>query len=61
MLVPYTGYIHEECDMALKALERRGYKVSFERRYLFARLPDGQQVVVPVEQLHVNAIPSNIN
>ncbi len=41
--------------------ERRGYKVSFERRFLFAQLPDGQQVAVPVDQVHVNPIPVSIN
>jgi hypothetical protein len=41
--------------------ERRGYKVSLERRYVFARLPDGQQVVVPVEQFHVNPVPVSMN
>jgi len=41
--------------------ERRGYKVFLERRYVFARLPDGQQVAVPVAQLHVNPVPVNIN
>jgi hypothetical protein len=41
--------------------ERQGYKVSFERRFLFARLPDGQQVAVPVDQVHVNPIPVSIN
>jgi hypothetical protein len=41
--------------------ERRGYKVSLERRYVFARLPDGQRVVVPVEQLHLNPVPVSIN
>jgi hypothetical protein len=41
--------------------ERRGYKVSLERRYVFARLPDGRQVAVPVEQVHVNPVPVSIN
>jgi hypothetical protein len=41
--------------------ERRGYKVSLVRRYVFARLPDGRQVAVPVEQVHVNPVPVSIN
>jgi hypothetical protein len=41
--------------------ERRGYKVSLERRYVFARLPGGQRVVVPVEQFHVNPVAVSIN
>lgn len=27
ILVPFTGFIHQECDSALKELERRGYQV----------------------------------
>jgi hypothetical protein len=42
-------------------LERRGFKVSLERRYVFARLPDGRQVALPVEQIHVNPVPISIN
>jgi hypothetical protein len=41
--------------------ERRGYDVSVERRYLFAKLPDGQRVAVPVEQVRVNPKPIHIN
>jgi hypothetical protein len=48
-------------DYLRKQWERRGYKVSFERRYLFARLPDGRQIVVPVEQLNVNPTRVQIN
>ncbi|MGE5191361.1 MAG: hypothetical protein ACM3U2_02595 [Deltaproteobacteria bacterium] len=48
-------------DYVRQQWERRGYKVSLERRYVFARLPDGQQVVVPVEQFHVNPVPVVIN
>jgi hypothetical protein len=40
--------------------ERQGYKVALERRYLFAKLPDGQQVVVPVEQVVVNHTPPTV-
>jgi len=48
-------------DYVRQQWERRGYKVSFERRYLFARLPDGRQIVVPVEQLIVNPTRVQIN
>ena len=41
--------------------ERRGYKVSLERRYVFARLPGGQKVAVPVEQFHVNPVRLSMN
>jgi hypothetical protein len=41
--------------------ERRGYKVSLERRYVFARLPDGRKVALPIEQVHVNPVPVSIN
>jgi hypothetical protein len=27
ILVPFSGFIHQDCDMALKELERRGYEV----------------------------------
>lgn len=47
-------YVRQQC-------ERRGFKPSVERRYLFARLPDGRQVVVPVDQLQLNPIPLTIN
>ena len=30
VLVPYLGYIHQECDQSLKELERRGYQVRRE-------------------------------
>jgi hypothetical protein len=48
-------------DYVRQQWERRGYNVSVERRFLFAKLADGQQVVVPVEQLHVNPVPVHIN
>jgi len=41
--------------------ERRGYDVSVERRFLLAKLPGGQQVAVPVEQLRLNPKPIHIN
>ncbi|HLJ12269.1 MAG TPA: hypothetical protein VKU82_13830 [Planctomycetaceae bacterium] len=48
-------------DYVKQQWQRRGYNVSLERRYLFARLPDGQSVVVPVEKLNVNRIPLVVN
>src|SRR5436189_691179 len=43
-------------DYVRQQWERRGYKVSLERRFLFAKLADGQKVVVPVDQLRVNPL-----
>lgn len=40
--------------------ERAGYQLSVERRYLFAKLSDGQQVVVPVEQIVVNQVSPQV-
>lgn len=48
-------------DYVRQQWERRGYKVSLERRFLFARLADGQKVVVPVDQLRVNPLPTHVN
>jgi hypothetical protein len=41
--------------------ERRGYQVHLERRYVFARLPGGQQVAVPIEQYSLKHVPPQIN
>jgi hypothetical protein len=51
----------EISDYVRQQLERRGFKVSLERRFMFARLADGQKVVVPVDQLRVNPLPIHIN
>jgi hypothetical protein len=40
--------------------ERRGYRLSTQRRYLFAHLPDGREAVVPVEQVFVHPIPRQV-
>ena len=40
--------------------ERRGFELTTERRYLFARLADGQQVVVPVDQVLVHSVPQKV-
>ncbi len=36
--------------------ERRGFQLDTQRRYLLARLPDGEQIAVPVEQVHLNYV-----
>ena len=41
--------------------ERRGYRLDVERRYLFAKLPGGEEVAVPVEQYLIRPIPQRIN
>jgi hypothetical protein len=56
-----TAHPAEIPEYVRRQWERRGYNVSFERRYLFARLPDGQQVAVPVEQLQLNPTLAQIN
>jgi|SRR5262245_44294353 len=40
-------------DYERKQWERRGFELSEERRYLPARLPDGREVVVPVNKVHL--------
>jgi hypothetical protein len=44
-----------------KQWERRGYQLDTERRYLFATLPSGKTVVVPIEQLYVKQVRAEIN
>ncbi len=55
-----AGSFKELSDYERQQWERRGYKLSRERRYLFAKLPDGQQVVVPVDQILVNHVPPKV-
>ena len=43
-----------------KQWERRGIHFDRQRRYLFATLPSGESVVVPVERLHVKHVESEI-
>jgi hypothetical protein len=40
--------------------ERRGYTFDAERRYLLARLPDGEQVAVPIERLLVSFVGNKV-
>jgi hypothetical protein len=51
---PVSDYLRQQ-------LERRGYQLLLERRYVFARLPSGQQVAVPIEQYSVKHVPPQIN
>jgi hypothetical protein len=48
-------------DYVRQQWERRGYRLDVERRYLFAKLPDGEPVAVPVEQYFIKRIPPKIN
>ena len=43
ILVPFSGFIHQECDDALKELERRGYRV--RRVGGFAAIDQGRNVI----------------
>ena len=47
-------------DYVRKQWERRGYRLTAERRYLFAKLPSGQQIVVPIDRLIANPLPSTV-
>jgi len=44
-------------DYERKQWERRGFELIEERRYLPARLPDGREVVVPVNKVHMRFKP----
>jgi hypothetical protein len=57
-----SHHAHEPVsDYVRQQFERRGYQLQLERRYLFARLPSGQQVAVPVDQYSVKRVPPQIN
>ena len=47
-------------DYVRQQWERRGYRLTAERRYLFAKLPSGQQVVVPIDRLVANPLPATV-
>lgn len=47
-------------DYVRQQWERRGYRLTAERRYLFAKLPSGQQIVVPIDRLIANPLPSTV-
>ncbi|HUG91270.1 MAG TPA: hypothetical protein VML55_10575 [Planctomycetaceae bacterium] len=40
--------------------ERRGFRIDSQRRYVLARLPDGEQVAVPVEHINVSPLPTQV-
>jgi hypothetical protein len=48
-------------DYVRQQWRRRGYDLVVHRRYMFARLADGTQVAVPVEQVSFQPIPSRVN
>lgn len=41
--------------------QRRGYQLTKERRFLPARLPDGKQIVVPIEQVKASYVGSKVS
>jgi hypothetical protein len=47
-------------DYVRQQWERRGYKFDAQRRYLLARLPDGEQVAVPIERLLVKYVGNKV-
>jgi hypothetical protein len=47
-------------DSVRRQWERRGYTFDAERRYLLARLPDGEQVAVPIERLLVSFVGNKV-
>jgi hypothetical protein len=51
---PVSDYLRQQW-------ERRGYHIDIERRFLLAKLPDGQQVAVPFEQYSFKPILPKIN
>jgi hypothetical protein len=48
-------------DYLRRQWEQRGYQIDVERRFLLAKLPDGQQVAVPFEQYSFKPILPKIN
>jgi hypothetical protein len=48
-------------DYVRQQWKRRGYQLQLQRRFVFARLPGGQQVAVPIEQYSVKHVPPQIN
>jgi hypothetical protein len=47
-------------DYVRQQWERRGFAVATQRRYLFATLPSGERVVVPVENIQFNRLPVTV-
>jgi hypothetical protein len=48
-------------DYIRQQWRRRGYELNVQRRYLFAQLPDGERVAVPVDQYSFTHVPPKIN
>jgi hypothetical protein len=51
-----TGQATSVPEHVRREWERRGYEVKEERRYLPARLPDGRQVMVPVNEVKMKFV-----
>jgi hypothetical protein len=47
-------------DSVRRQWERQGYQFDAERRFLLARLPDGEQVAVPIERLLVSYVGNKV-
>jgi hypothetical protein len=47
-------------DYVRRQWERRGFRFDAERRFLLARLPDGEQVAVPIERLLVSYVGNKV-
>jgi hypothetical protein len=47
-------------DHVRRQWERQGYQFDAERRFLLARLPDGEQVAVPIERLLVSYVGNKV-
>ena len=51
---------HEISEYVRRQWERRGYRLEFERRYLFGTLPDGEEVAVPVRRVQISPLKPEI-
>ncbi len=66
-VVPATGTSTQAADSrsivpeyVRQQWERRGFAVETQRRYLFATLPSGERVVVPVDNVQFNKLPIKV-
>jgi hypothetical protein len=48
-------------EYELKQWERQGFELTEERRYLPARLPDGRDVIVPVNKVRLKLKPGSVS
>jgi hypothetical protein len=55
-----TGLQPQIPDHIQRQWERRGYEIRSQRRYLFARLPDGEQVAVPIEHISLDPVGTRV-